>query len=310
MALDSASQAMLEAMAAAGMKSVHKSTVAEVRGSWRLQLPGFPIGPAIPMHSTWETHIPLAGRFLPLRIYTPTLSSTRWIIYFHGGGWTMGSIKESDWWVRRFAAALDATVVSVDYRLAPENPYPAALEDADAALAWVCSQAGSAPVIVAGDSAGGNIAASLVQRQHGLHAIAAQLLICPVLDADLNRASYLVKENQNFLSTKAMRWFWDQYAPTGQDRANANLSPLRNASLNGLPRAVLITAEHDVLKDEGAAYAAALKAAGVDVRLREFSGQMHDFVVFPMDLPQAAAAMNFIVESMRSLDGLTSLALA
>ena len=222
----------------------------------------------------------------------------------------MGSINESDWWVRRLAAALDANVVSVDYRLAPENPYPAALEDADAALAWVSNQAYGAPVIVAGDSAGGNIAASLVQRQHAHHAIATQLLICPVLDADLSRASYVVKENQNFLSTKAMSWFWDQYVPLGQDRANANLSPLRNASLVGLPKTILITAEHDVLKDEGAAYAAALEAAGVNVRLKEFSGQMHDFVVFPMDLPKAAAAMDFIVKSMRSLDDLTSLALA
>jgi len=299
MALDSASQAMLAAMAAAGMKPVHKSTVAEVRAGWRLQLPGFPVGPAIPMHSTWETHIPVGGRFLPLRIYTPSVSSTRWIVYFHGGGWTMGSVKESDWWVRRLAAALDANVVSVDYRLAPEHPYPAALDDADAALDWVCAQADGAPVIVAGDSAGGNIAASLVQRQHRQHAIAAQLLICPVLDADLGRASYLVKGNQNFLSTKAMKWFWDHYAPTGHDRANVSLSPLRNASLDGLPKTVLITAEYDVLKDEGAAYAAALEAAGVDVHLREFPGQMHDFVVFPVDLPQAATAMNFIVESMR-----------
>ena len=302
MALDFASQAMLEAMAAAGMKPVHRSTVAEVRGGWRLQLPGFPIGRAIAMHSIWETHIPVTGRFLPLRVYKPTASSTRWIVYFHGGGWTMGSVQESDWWVRRLAAALDANVVSVDYRLAPENPYPAALADADAALAWVSGQAGGAPVIVAGDSAGGNIAASLVQRQQGRYAIAAQLLICPVLDADLSRASYLVKENQNFLSTKAMRWFWDQYAPTGHDRAHADLSPLRKAWLNGLPRTVLITAEHDVLKDEGAAYAAALAAAGVDVRLREFAGQMHDFVVLPVDLPQAAAAVNFIVESMRGLN--------
>ena len=218
MTLDSTSQAMLEAMASLGMKPVHKSTLAEVRDGWRLQLPGFPIGPAFPMHSTWETHLPLTGRFLPLRIYTPTVWSTRWMVYFHGGGWTMGSVKESDWWVRRLAAALDANVVSVNYRLAPEHPYPAALEDADAALAWVCSQAGDAPVIVAGDSAGGNIAASLVQRQHGHCAIAAQLLICPVLDADLGRASYLVKENQNFLSTKAMQWFWDQYVPMPTSR--------------------------------------------------------------------------------------------
>ena len=302
MALDFESQALMAAMAEAGMKPVHKSTVAEVRGGWRLQLPGFPVARAIAMHSIWETHIPVTGRFLPLRVYKPTASSTRWIVYFHGGGWTMGSVQESDWWVRRLAAALDANVVSVDYRLAPENPYPAALADADAALAWVSGQAGGAPVIVAGDSAGGNIAASLVQRQQGRHAIAAQLLICPVLDADLSRASYLVKENQNFLSTKAMRWFWGQYAPTGHDRSHADLSPLRNASLNGLPRTVLITAEHDVLKDEGAAYAAALAAAGVDVHLREFAGQMHDFVVLPVDLPQAAAAVNFIVESMRGLN--------
>jgi acetyl esterase len=298
MALDATSQAMLGAMAAAGMKPVHKSTVAEVRAGWHLQLPGFPVGPAIPMHHTWETHIASSGRFLPLRIYKPTVSSARWIVYFHGGGWTMGSIRESDWWTRRLASALGANVVSVDYRLAPENPYPAALEDADAALAWVCRQAGGAPVIVAGDSAGGNIAASLVQRQHRHHAIAAQLLICPVLDADLGRASYLVKENQNFLSTKAMRWFWDQYAPIERDRANISLSPLRSASLVGLPKTVLITAEYDVLKDEGAAYAAALQAAGVDVHLREFPGQMHDFVCLPVDLPQAATALHFIVQSI------------
>ena len=302
MALDFESQALMAAMAEAGMKPVHKSTVAEARDGWRLQLPGFPIGPAIPMHSTWETHVPLTDRFLPLRVYKPTAASVKWVVYFHGGGWTMGSIKESDWWVRRLAAALDANVVSVDYRLAPENPYPAALEDAEAALAWVSSQASSAPVIVAGDSAGGNIAASLVQRQHRRHAIAAQLLICPVLDADLGRASYLVKENQNFLSTKAMQWFWNQYAPTGHDRAHASLSPLRNAALDGIPKTILITAEYDVLKDEGVAYAAVLRAAGVDVLLKEFPGQMHDFVVLPIDLPQAAAAVDFIVSSMHSLN--------
>lgn len=210
-----------------------------------------------------------------------------------------GFDQESDAWVRRLAAALDANVVSVDYRLAPEHPCPAALADAEAALAWVSTQAGGAPVIVAGDSAGGNIAASLVQRRHGQHAIAAQLLICPVLDADLGRASYLVKENQNFLSTKAMKWFWDHYAPSGHDRTSAHLSPLRQASLQGLPKTVLITAEYDVLKDEGNAYAAALEAAGVEVHLREFAGQVHDFVVLPVGLPQASVAMAFIVESLR-----------
>ncbi|MGJ7582740.1 alpha/beta hydrolase [Variovorax sp. RHLX14] len=298
MALDPVSRAMLEALAATGMKPVQKSTVAEVRSSWKLTLPGFPVRAAAAMHETWETHIPLAGRFLPLRIYTATARSTRWVVYFHGGGWTMGSIEESDWWARRLAAALDANLVSVGYRLAPEHPYPAASEDADTALAWVAARAAGAPVVVVGDSAGGNIAAAVVQRRHRHHAIAGQVLICPVLDADLGRASYLEKANQNFLSTKAMRWFWDRYAPDQDARADAGLSPLRTASPEGLPRTVLLTAEHDVLKDEGAAYAAALRAAGVDVELREFSGQMHDFVVFPVDLPQAGAAMQFIRESL------------
>ena len=170
----------------------------------------------------------------PVRILSPENEARAVIVYYHGGGWVMGSLDEFDTLARKLVNATDAAVVLVDYRLAPEHPYPAAVEDAWAALKWVDRHveriAGTAvPLIVAGDSAGGNLAAVVSQRakREGGPAISQQVLIYPVTDADLDTDSYLDEANQLMVSRDSMSWFWDHYVPDVATRANP--TPLRYA---------------------------------------------------------------------------------
>jgi len=174
--------------------------------------------------------------------------------------------------------------VLVDYRLAPEYRYPVAVDDSYAALEWVAERltdiAGAgAPVIVAGDSAGGNVAAVVAQRSRdrGGPPIALQALIYPVTDADVDNASYRAEENQLMLTRAGMIWFWDHYLPDADRRTEPDASPLQAADLSGLPPAVVLLAEFDVLRDEGQAYADRLRDAGVPVDVHVHPGQMHGF---------------------------------
>jgi acetyl esterase len=207
------------------------------------------------------------------------------LIYYHGGGFVTCNIDTHDDFCRTVAQESGWAILSVDYRLAPEHPYPAALDDAYAALVWAASSAGTARGIdaarigVGGDSAGGAIAASvaIAARGRGGPAIAHQLLIYPVIDVGFDTASYRDNGTDYFLTTEAMRWFWDQYLGTESHRTDPLAVPGREADLSGLPAATVITAGYDPLRDEGADYAARLRAAGVPVTYRCFEGAFHGF---------------------------------
>jgi acetyl esterase/lipase len=225
--------------------------------------------------------LPTADAQLPYRLYRPATPGPHPLIaYFHGGGWVLGSLDSDDPLCRDLCVRTDTVVVSVNYRHAPEVRFPAAADDAFAAVQWIDAHAaelGGIPgqLAVAGWSAGANIAtvACHLARDAGGPMIAGQMLLAPVTDSDLTRASYDENGDGYGLTTAVMRWFWDHYADPS-DRANPKASPLRG-QLAGLPPAVVVTADFDPLRDEGLAYADALAAAGVPVRHVRARGHTH-----------------------------------
>jgi acetyl esterase len=206
---------------------------------------------------------------VPARLYGTGAADL--LLYAHGGGWVMGDLDTHDGLCRHLAVASGWSVLAVDYRLAPEHPYPAPVDDVWRALAWARAQ-GWARVAVGGDSAGGHLAAVVARRARDAGVpVAAQVLICPVLDPAM---AYPDLDDYG-LHRDEMRFFWDAFAPG--DRTGVDLDPLR-ADAAGLPPAVLITAELDVLRDEGERYAARLLAAGGRVVSARYQGVTHDFV--------------------------------
>ena len=218
-------------------------------------------GPAV-AHVADDT---VAG--VPVRTYEPEHADGT-IAYLHGGGWVLGTLESVDAVCRALANAAGARVVSIDYRLAPEHPFPAGLEDALAVTRAVDAD------VVAGDSAGGNLAA--VVARHLKDRLKLQLLIYPVIEAGVNTPSYGEFGERYGLTAAAMQRFWDLYLD-GADGFDPDASPLRAADLEGLPPAYILTASHDVLRDEGEAYAVALERAGVPVTLNRKAGTVHGF---------------------------------
>ncbi|WP_420750376.1 alpha/beta hydrolase [Rhodococcus sp. O3] len=229
------------------------------------------------------------GGDLSLRVYVPHgdgAAPRPVIVFAHGGGFVFCDLDSHDEFCRSMAAAVDAVVVSVDYRLAPENPAPAAMEDVYAAVCWTVENADSyggdpARVAVAGDSAGGNLSAavSVAARERGGPSIAAQILLYPVIGDDFETESYRKYGVGYYNTTKAMRWYWEQYAPNGRD--SALVVPSRASTLAGLPPALVATAELDPPCSEGEAYAERLAADGVPVIAHRFDGLFHGFLTFP-----------------------------
>jgi acetyl esterase len=298
-AVDEATSAFIAQMAESGLKPLHEMTPEEARGLGGAWLELYGSGPEV--GSVSDDAVPVEGGEVPVRIYQPAGAARALIVYYHGGGWVIGALDEFDVLARQLVDRTGATVVLVDYRLAPEHRYPVAAEDSWAALVWIADHleelAGSrVPLIVAGDSAGGNLSAIVAQRAKakGGPDISLQVLVYPVTDADLDNASYTDPANQLLLSRDAMIWFWDHYAPDPEDRKNPDASPLRADDLSGLPPAVVLTAEHDPLRDEGEAYADKLRAAGVPVQHQRFDGQMHAFFTMVNVLPGAAAGMDYV----------------
>jgi acetyl esterase len=228
---------------------------------------------------------PAGALEIPLRIYWPVADARGLpvIVFFHGGGWVLCNLDTHDPLCRVMTNEVGAIVVSVDYRLAPEHRFPAAAEDAYAATRWVAANArelGADPtrLAVAGDSAGGNLAAvvALMARDRGAPPLRFQLLVYPVIDHACDTASYRENAEGYFLTAAHMRWYWDQYLGD-LDRSQPYASPLRAPSLAGLPPAHIVTAELDPLRDEAEAYAERLRAAGVPVTVRRASGMFHGF---------------------------------
>jgi acetyl esterase len=207
------------------------------------------------------------------------------LVYFHGGGWVIGDLESHDQVCRAIANAARAIVVAVDYRLAPEHKFPAAVDDAIAATRWIAGNAQSLGIdagrlAVGGDSAGGNLAAvvSLDARDRGGPPLAFQLLVYPGTDMGMDRPSHARFAEQLPLRQSTMRWFIDHYLRSPADVADWRASPLRAPSFRGLPAALVVTAGFDPLSDEGEAYARALSDAGVPVVHQRFGGQIHGFL--------------------------------
>jgi len=284
------------------------TTVQEMRES-RRGIVGLVSGPPATMLQIRDLDISGAGGALSLRIYTPSASTTALpiIVYFHGGGWVLGDLESHDNLCRTLAAKTDAIVVAVDYRLAPESIFPAALDDANTALRWVAANASSfngdsARIAVAGDSAGGNLAAalSLLARDQQGPAIAAQVLLYPAVDlSNLDRPSTRQFAKGLFLTRERMAWFIDQYVPDEAARSNPLVSPLLASDLQQLPPALIITAEFDPLRDEGEAYASALTQAGNDIRQQRFAGVLHGFASMDRWFPEAQQATDLIADFLR-----------
>ena len=226
-----------------------------------------------------------------IRLYRPEAEGPLpTVVYLHGGGWVVGSIESHDPLCRAIAARTPALVASVDYRLAPEHPFPAAVDDAWAATLWAIERAPDAGrVSVAGDSAGGNLAAvvALRARDHGL-SLARQVLIYPVTDFDLDSAGYASHGSGLNLTRAKMEWYWRQYL-AGADGSHPEASPLRAADLRGVAPALVQVAEYDPLCHEGEELARALERAGVPVRLTRYDGQIHGFVRLGAHCGAAAA---------------------
>ena len=246
----------------------------------------------VPVASVEDTTVPGADGELAARVYRPEGEGPfTTVALFHGGGFVIGDLDTHDNMARAICRGASVVVVSVDYRLAPEHPFPAGVDDCLAATRALQGRlhelGGDGRLAVAGDSAGGNLAAVVAQHVPGL---AAQLLLYPTTDGAGDWPSREENGSGYFLDLPTMRWFSDHYA-AGQDYADPRLSPLLAESLDGLPPAVVVTAELDPLRDEGEAYAAALEKAGVEVVVRRYDGMIHGFMDMGAFSTAAAAAI-------------------
>jgi acetyl esterase/lipase len=245
---------------------------------------------------------------LAYRLYRPPTDGPHPIIvYFHGGGWVLGSESSDDPFCRDLCVGADAIVVSVNYRHAPEARFPAPVDDAVAAVTWVAEHAADlggdgTPVAVAGWSAGANLAAVVCQHacQAGGPRLAGQLLVTPVTDGDMAQPSYSENGTGYILTAELMRWFWDHYADPA-DRSDPRASPLQAGGLEGLPPAVVVTAEFDPLRDEGCAYAEAMDGAGVRVRHVDAPGHTHTSLLAVGMLPSGAPVRAQVFSEFRAL---------
>jgi acetyl esterase len=302
MPLEPTSQAFLEQLVEEGGRPVHESTPAIARLSGPI-FAGLS-GPGPQVGSVRNLKLDGKGGQFRVRALTPAQTPQATIVYFHGGGWVLGDIDlQYDHVGRRLANATQCTVVLVNYRKAPEHPFPTAIEDSYAGLVWAAEHAAEwapegAPLIVAGDSAGGNIAAvmTLWARDRTGPKIDYQVLVYPVTDCDAERDSYLAPENQLLLNRDTMLWFWNHYLPDEAARTHPDASPLRADSHAGLPPALVCVAEYDVLHDEGVAYARTLAAAGVPVALEEAAGQMHTYFQMANILPGYDEGMRVVAD--------------
>ena len=248
----------------------------------------------------------IAGH-IPVRCYHPSSGSALPVImYFHGGGWVLGNIETHDTLCRQLALASGCAVISVDYRLAPEHPFPAAFDDCYEATQYVSKHAGELGldpnrIVVAGDSAGGNLAAAvtLKARDKGTPNIHSQYLIYPVLEANFDTASYKDFATDHGLTRQTMQFFWNQYVQKEADRSNPYAAPLRADHLHGLPFTQIITAECDVLRDEGEQFATLLKKAGVEVELIRYEGMLHGFMHFAAAFDDGQRAIDQLGQAIK-----------
>ncbi len=258
--------------------------------------------------------IPASQGSIPARLYTPKAlrkvnGLAPCLVFYHGGGWVIGNLETHDVVCRKLAHEGELIVISVDYRLAPEHKFPAAVEDAIAATKWVADNAtqlgiDTSRLMVGGDSAGGNLAAvvALAARDGDGPKIAGQVLIYPATDFAMTHPSHSEPETSILLTHSVIKWFCNHYLNGAFDIENWKASPARAKTLAGLPPAYLLTAGADPLRDEGDEYAKRLKEAGVPVTYRHFPGQFHGFFTMGKLLQQANVAASDIGNWLKALN--------
>jgi acetyl esterase len=308
MPLDAQAQDFLRRLAAANLPSFQEQTVAQLRA--QLYMSTYFLGELPKVARVEDRRIPGPGGTLRVRIITPRAAGNGLLpvlVYFHGGGWVLGNIESHEGICRALANAGGVIVVTVDYRLAPEHRFPAAAEDAHAATRWAVENAaefGGDPrrIAIAGDSAGGNLAAvtCLMARDRGGPCVDFQVLLYPITDYDINNKSYIENADGYFLTRSEMAWYWDLYVEKAEDRRHPHASPLRANDMSGLPPALVITAEFDVLRDEDEAYARQLQAAGVAAKLHRYDGMIHGFIRRYPFFDQGRAAIEEIGRELRT----------
>jgi len=305
--LDSRTQWLLQLLARQGQPPIEKSTVAEARSnydSFMLQMGGS----AAPIGEMIDRTIEGPGGRMRVRLYRPAATVARLlpaILFFHGGGWVMGSLEGYDLICRYFCARTGCTLVAIDYRLAPEHKFPAAIDDAVAAFRWLAAEAvglgiDPARIVIAGDSAGGNIAAAATRLlRDEPRPPCLQWLMFPATDLGFDTPSYKSCGEGFFVTRAAMEWFRGHYLNDSAEIEDPRASPLRAPDLAGVAPALVFTNGIDPLRDEGLAYADRLAAAGVKTIHREFDSLIHGFVGMRGVLQAAARAMDDMVAGLR-----------
>jgi acetyl esterase len=302
--LDPQVQAVLEEQAAAGVQPAGTLTPEELRAQYVKQCRE-QWGDPDEVHAVEDVD----ADGVPVRIYRPveTDEPSMALVYFHGGGWVVGSIETHDGPARAIARRAGIVVVSVDYRLAPEHRFPAALDDAWSATQWVSNHAADLKldvdrIGVGGDSAGGNLAAVVARRGRD-HAIpiALQLLLYPVINHAFDTPSYSFFSQGYGLTRDGMQWFWEQYLAEGGDGANPDASPSQAGDLRRLPRAIVVTAEADVLRDEAESYAQRLFLSTVETEGYRYDGMVHGFLRMAGKVERSNAAFDELAPSIRTM---------
>jgi acetyl esterase/lipase len=308
MTVDPQIAALLERVNAA--RPLSSGTPEEGREAFRaLNVLAASVGPRSEVGSVENTQIPGAAGPVGARIYRPEGSGPHpTLLLIHGGGFVIGDLEAYDAQCRVLCRRVGAVVVGIDYRLAPEAPFPAAVEDALAAMEWVAEHVerlGGDParVAIGGDSAGGNLSAGVAQARRGRDpALAAQLLIYPITDM-LNERPSVAENGEGLLLTRDdMEWFHGHYLDGDEEQqSDPRASPALAEDLSGLPPTIVVTAQYDPLRDDGDAYAAALEAAGVRVIHRRFDGLVHGFFALGTLSKAAGAAVDRVCDDLRDL---------
>lgn len=309
MALDPESQRLIDLMAAADRPAWNTLSPQAARDLYLSLRPGAQ-GPRPADVTVVDRTIPGPAGDLSVRLYRPASAPADAklpaLVYAHGGGWVFGNLDSHDVLCAQLALEAGIAVFHVDYRLAPEARFPGAFDDVVAALQWVAAHGASVGIdptrlAIGGDSAGGNLAAavSIWARDHGGPKLQMQLLAYPVTDAVARAESYRHFEDGYGLNAATMEWFFDHYTPDKASRGDWRVSPLRAASLGGLPPALVVTAGYDPLRDEGRAYAWRLQQEGTQADLVEFGGMLHGFLSSPMLLHGARRGTTLCAAALR-----------
>jgi acetyl esterase/lipase len=280
MPLDPQVQAMRDKAIADGVAPLYTLSIEEARAADLAAIQAA-AGTGEEVFSVSDRVLPGPAGDLPIRCYRPSSDSNLpTLVYFFGGGWTLGNLDTSDAICRTLTNAVPCQVIAVGYRLAPEHKFPAAVEDCYTATRLIVSEVAPSPVAVAGDSAGGNLAAvvSLLARDRGGPELAAQVLIYPNTDYRGDTESMRNGSDPALFNRHSVAWYWNHYLSSPEDGLNPLVSPLLAEDLGDLPPALVITAEYDPLRDEGEAYAARLGSSGVPVEMTRYADMPHGFV--------------------------------